>query len=36
MFIGAVRYILAQERLQGLVVTALPGCRAITCHLSEK
>ena len=28
MLIGPVRYILATERLQGPVFTALPGCRA--------
>ena len=36
MFIEPMRYILAPERLQGPVVTALPGCRAITLPLKRE
>ena len=36
MLIGLVRYILATERLQGPVFTALPGCRATAVPLKRE
>jgi hypothetical protein len=36
MLIGPVRYILATERLQGPVFTALPGCRATALPLKRE